>query len=125
MDLLKIFKTDYAGIRKSHVKNLITVAMADGALENDEWDLLVTIAKALGATDSEIKTIKEHPDRVQFIPPKKYQDKVQQVTDLVAVMTVDGHINPGELELCKKISLKLDILPRMVDDIAHELAMAR
>lgn len=125
MDLLKIFKTDSAGIRRSHVKNLITVAMADGALDAEEWDLLVAIAKALGATDSEIQTIREHPDRVNFIPPKKYDDKIQQVTDLVAVMTVDGHINPRELELCRKISLKLDILPRIVDDIAHDLVVTR
>jgi hypothetical protein len=36
-------------------------------------------------------------------------------------MTIDGHINQRELELCKKISLKLDILPRMVDDIVNDL----
>ena len=125
MDLFKIFKTDSAGIRRSHVKNLITVAMADGEVEENEWDLLVEIAKALGATDAEIRNIQDHPESIHFIPPKKYDDKVQQVSDLVAVMTVDGRINPRELELCKKISLKLDILPRMVDDIVSDMAVAR
>jgi uncharacterized tellurite resistance protein B-like protein len=125
MALLNIFKTNLTGIRKSHVKNLITIAMADGELDSDEWDLLVAIAKTLGATDNEIKTIQARPETIRFIPPKKYDEKVQQVSDLVAVMTVDGHINPREIELCKKLSLKLDILPRIVDDIVSELSVGK
>jgi uncharacterized tellurite resistance protein B-like protein len=122
MDILKIFKGDPEGIRKSHVKNLITVAMADGQLESDEWDLLVTIARILGASDNEINDIQNQPEKVTFIKPKKYDERLQQISDLVAVMTIDGHINLREIDLCKKISMKLDILPRMVDDIVSDMA---
>ena len=125
MDLLKIFKTDHAGVRKSHVKNLITVAMADGEVGSDEWTLLVDIARMLGVTEDEIKTIQSNPEAVKFLPPKKFDDRVQQVSDLVAMMTIDGHINPRELELCKKISLRLDILPRIIDDIVNAQATNR
>jgi uncharacterized tellurite resistance protein B-like protein len=121
MQLLKIFKADLNAIRKSHVKNLITVAMADGELDGNEWGLLVDIAKTLGISEAEIKAIQENPESINFTPPKRYNDKVQQISDLVAVMTIDGHISQRELELCKKISLKLDILPRMVDDIVNDL----
>jgi tellurite resistance protein len=99
------------------------VALADGRIESDEWDFLRGIASALGATNAEIDNIKNHPDQVRFIPPKSHDERVQQIRDLVAIMTIDGHINEKELELCKKISLKLDILPRMVDDIVSEMAV--
>jgi hypothetical protein len=46
---------------------------------------------------------------------------VQQIQDLVSIMTIDGEINAKELELCKKISLKLDILPQMVDKILSDM----
>lgn len=121
MDLLKIFKLDKDGVRRSHVKNLLSVALADGHLDPDEWDLLVTISKVMGISEEEIHTIKEKPEQVPFIPPKKYEDKVQQIHDLVAVMTVDSYISPRELALCKKISLKLDILPNIVDDIIRDV----
>lgn len=121
MDLLKIFKFDKEGVRRSHVKNLISVAMADGHLDLDEWDMLVTISKVMGMTEEEIHEIKESPEKIQFIPPKKYEDKVQQIHDLVAVMTVDSHVSPRELALCKKISLKLDVLPNIVDDIIRDV----
>jgi uncharacterized tellurite resistance protein B-like protein len=121
MDLLKIFTGDRDGIRKSHIKNLISVAMADGHLDQEEWDLLVTMARVLQISEEEIRNIKENPESVRFIPPKKYEDKVQQIQDLVAIMTIDGEINKKELELCKKISLKLDILPQLVDDIIDDI----
>lgn len=117
MDILKIFKSDKEGIRRSHVKNLVTVAMADGRLDIDEWKLLMSIAKRLGMDEEEIKFIRSNPDQVSFVPPKKYEEKVQQIRDLVSVMTIDHIINQKELELCKKISLNLDILPQMVDEI--------
>jgi uncharacterized tellurite resistance protein B-like protein len=121
MDLLKIFKTDENGIRRSHVKNLICIAMADGHLDGEEWDLVVSIAKVLGVTSKEIEDIKANPEAVSFVPPKKYEDKVEQIHDLVAIMTIDGEVNSKELDLCKKISLRLDILPQMVDDIIESI----
>jgi uncharacterized tellurite resistance protein B-like protein len=121
MDLFSIFRTDHEGIRKSHIKNLISVAMVDGHLDREEWDLLTSIAKILGMSDQEIVNIKNHPESVSFVPPKKYEEKVEQIHDLVAIMTIDGEINARELDLCKKISLKLDILPQVVDQILQNV----
>jgi uncharacterized tellurite resistance protein B-like protein len=120
MDLSKIFKSDKDGIRKSHVKNLVTVALADGQLSPEEWELLVSIADRLGITERETDNIKNNPDDISFIPPKKYDEKVQQIEDLVAVMTIDREINEKEVDLCKKISLKLDVLPQIVDNIIEK-----
>ena len=120
MDLSKIFKSDKDGIRKSHVKNLVTVALADGQLSPEEWELLVSIADRIGITERETQTIKNNPDAVNFMPPKKYDEKVQQIEDLVAVMTIDREINEKEVELCKKISLRLDVLPQIVDNIIEK-----
>lgn len=125
MDLLGIFKTDHDGIRRSHVKNLVTVAMADGQMDSGEWELLVSIARILGLSESEIQEIHNHPESIHFVPPRKFEEKVEQIHDLVAIMTIDGHINHRELELCKKISMKLDILPQMVDEIVENMFPSR
>jgi uncharacterized tellurite resistance protein B-like protein len=117
MGLLNIFKTDHNGVRRSHIKNLLSVAMADGTLEKEEWDLVVTIARLLGVSEGEIEIIRQNPETVTFVAPRKYEDKVQHIHDLVALVTIDGQVNERELALCRKISLRLDILPQMVDDI--------
>lgn len=121
MELFNIFKTDQDGIRRSHIKNLISIAMVDGHLDPEEWELVNSIARVLGMSQDEINRIKTNPDSVQFVPPRKYEEKVEQIHDLVAIMTIDGQINAKELELCKKISLKLDILPQMVDQILEDV----
>jgi uncharacterized tellurite resistance protein B-like protein len=118
MDILSnIFGTDTNGIRRSHVKNLISIALADGQLTSEEWDLLVYIASTMGIKEEEIESIKNNPDAINFVAPKSHEESVQQIEDLIAVLTIDHDINPKEVELCKKISLKLDVLPQIVDSI--------
>lgn len=118
MDILSnIFGPDKEGLRRSHVKNLITIALADGHLSEDEWELLVYLASRLGMEEEEINAIKENPDAVTFVMPKTHDQRVQQIEDLVLLMSIDHDINPNEIELCKKISMKLDVLPQIVDDI--------
>ncbi|MBL6446604.1 TerB family tellurite resistance protein [Fulvivirga sp. 29W222] len=116
---MSIFESDKDGRRKSHIKNLISVAMADGHLADEEWALLSKIAHHLGMSSEAIQNIRNNPEEVKFIAPKKYEEKLQQVTDLVAVMMVDGDIDQNELELCKKLALKLDLLPRVVSDMIN------
>ncbi len=122
MDLLKIFKSDKDGIRRSHLKNLICVAMADGHLDEGEWEMVKSIARLMEITEADIEAIRKNPESVSFVPPKRYEDKVEQIQDLVSLMTIDGEINARELELCKKISLRLDVLPQIVDQVLEDMA---
>src|SRR6478609_10611964 len=118
MDILSsIFGPDKEGLRRSHVKNLVSIALADGHLSEDEWELLVYLASRLGMEEEEINAIRENPEAVKFVMPKTHDQRVQQIEDLVLLMSIDHDINPNEVELCKKISLKLDVLPQIVDDI--------
>lgn len=118
MDILStIFGPDKEGLRRSHVKNLVSIALADGHLSEDEWELLVYLASRLGMEEEEIKAIRENPEAITFVMPKGHDQRVQQIEDLVLLMSIDHEINPKEVELCKKISLKLDVLPQIVDDI--------
>jgi uncharacterized tellurite resistance protein B-like protein len=119
MGLLQIFHADQNDVRRSHVKNLVEIAIADGQLDPEEWNLLITIATTLGIPTKQIKEIKDHPEKVKFIPPKSHEERIQQIKDLVAIMTVDGRINEKELELSRKIALRLDILPKLVNDLIN------
>lgn len=116
MGLFSMFGSDEEK-RKSHIKNLIAVAMADGHLADEEWALLSRVAERLKMSAEEIQNIRNNPSEVKFVAPRKYKEKLQQVNDLVALMMVDGDVSPREMELCKKIALKLDLLPRIVSDM--------
>ncbi len=118
MDIFSnIFKTDREGARRSHVKNLIEVALADGHLATEEWNMMVYLAKKFSISEHQIKEIKDNPDAVEFIVPKSHEESLLQIEDLLMVMTVDHEISPKEVELIKKIAIKLNVLPQMVDEI--------
>ncbi len=118
MDILStIFGPDKEGVRRSHVKNLVSVALADGHMADDEWELLTYLASRLGMEEEEIKVIKENPEAITFVVPKTHEQRVQQIEDLVLLMSIDHDIDPQEIALCKKIALKLDVLPQIVDRI--------
>jgi uncharacterized tellurite resistance protein B-like protein len=120
MDIFKIFKSDTDGMRKWHVQNLITVAVADGHIEDEEWSLLVALAKKMDISEARLEDIKENREEVKFVPPKTYEAKMQQIEDLVQVMTADADVSERELSLCKTIAVKLDLLPQVVDDVVDK-----
>ena len=122
MDIFSnIFKTDRGGIRRSHVKNLIEVALSDGHLATEEWNMMVYLAKKFDISEHQIKEITDNPDSVDFVVPGSYEECKLQIEDLMMVMAVDHEINPNEVELIKKIALKLNVMPRMVDDIVARI----
>jgi uncharacterized tellurite resistance protein B-like protein len=118
MDILsRIFGPDKESLKRSHLKNLVSIALADGHLAADEWELLLYLGSRLGMGEEEINAIKENPESVRFVIPSSHEERVQQIEDLVLVMSIDHDIDPDEIELCKKIALKLDVLPQLVDSI--------
>ncbi len=118
MDILsRIFGPDKENLKRSHLKNLISIALADGHLADDEWELLLYLGSRLGMGQEEIAAIKENPETIRFVIPNTHEERVQQIEDLVLVMSIDHEIDPEEVSLCKKIALKLDVLPQLVDSI--------
>lgn len=122
MDIFSnIFKSDKEGARRSHVKNLIEVALADGHLATEEWNMMVYLAEKFNISEHQIKEIKDNPDSVKFVVPKTHEESVLQIEDLLMVMTVDHEISTREVELIKKIAIKLNVLPQMVDELISRI----
>lgn len=122
MDIFSnIFKSDRAGVRRSHVKNLIEVALADGHLATEEWNMMVYLAEKFEISEHQIKEIKDNPDTIEFVIPDTHEECLLQIEDLLMVMTVDHEINPVEVELIKKIAIKLNVLPQMVDEMVSRI----
>ncbi len=122
MDIFSnIFKSDRGGLRRSHVKNLIEVALADGHMATEEWNMMVYLAEKFNITEHQIKEIKDNPDSVKFVVPKSHEESVLQIEDLLMVMTVDHEISPTEVELIKKIAIKLNVLPQKVDELIAQI----
>ena len=117
MGLFNIFGQNEEDKNRSHIKNLLEVALADGKLDNSELDLLTSIAGKFDLPNSEVQRIIENPDDIKFSPPSSYSAKVKLLEDLVRIMIADKSIDAKEIKFCKDLSIKLNIAPVVVDEL--------
>jgi uncharacterized tellurite resistance protein B-like protein len=121
---LGLFKEGKVGV-KSHMKNLIEVAMVDGHFDESEKTLLDSIAKKYGVSASELKSIHDDPSAIQFEVPKNEDHKFEQLFDLVNMMVADELTDREEIRLCgvfaRKFGYKEAKSDELVDAVANNI----
>lgn len=104
-EILSLFNQG-KGTAKSHMKNLIEMAAADGNFDDVEYELLKTIAKRNGISENKLKEIRKNPDHITFEVPKDTQEKFYQLYDLVHMMSIDNNIHDEEAKLSVLFAIK-------------------
>ena len=107
--------------KKSHLKNLYLIAMADGNLDNSEFDFLLNVANKLYLNPSVVQNVIQYPDDIQFYVPIHNKEKIDQIYDCVLMSIVDGNLNEKEIATCKLIAVKFGFKPIIVDKIIEEI----
>lgn len=104
-EVLNLFRQG-KGTAKSHMRNLIELAAADGNFEDIEYDLLKSIAKRNNISESQLKDIRKNTAATSFEVPTDKREKFHQLYDLVHMMSVDDEINDEEMNLCNLFAIK-------------------
>ncbi|MFZ6009823.1 MAG: hypothetical protein ACOYXT_05685 [Bacteroidota bacterium] len=115
-EILHLFKIGKASA-KSHMRNLIEIAAADGQLGIEEQRLLEYAAIRNNISKSQLKEIQASPTKVRFEVPGNEQDKFFQLYDLVHMMSVDKDIHGEELRLCEIFAIKFGYRKEVVREM--------
>jgi uncharacterized tellurite resistance protein B-like protein len=115
-DIIDLFKGGKA-TAKSHIRNLIEIAAADGNLGTEEHRLLEYAALRNNISAAELKEIQEGTSKVRFEVPTSEQRKFFQLYDLVHMMSVDKEIHGEELRLCEIFAIKFGYRKEIVKDM--------
>ena len=99
-EILDLFRQGKA-TAKSHIKNLIEIATADGKYADEENELLGRIAARNGISKARLEEIRSRPGNIQFEIPKDDKERFRQMYELVHMMIVDRDIHPEEARLCE------------------------
>lgn len=126
MTLLDLFDSRDKKKRLSHIRNLIALASADGHLDEVELKLISRISWKVGLSTNEFERIIKRPNSVDFVIPSSFNERVEQLYDMVLVMMIDTEIHENEIALCKLTAIKLgfkhQIVDKMVNDIVEMIA---
>lgn len=107
-------------MEESHLKNLLVLAMSDGHMAEIEDHLLTAIAHRLGLDEQDVQRIMDNIDEVDFVLPDKYEDRIEQFSDLLTLMAVDGHIDPEEEKHCRELARKYELMPTEIDRLLEK-----
>jgi uncharacterized tellurite resistance protein B-like protein len=106
---------------KSHMKNLIEMAMVDGNFNPVEYDLLRSIAKRNNISETQLMEIKKNPTLAQFEVPTDPKEKFQQLYDLIHMMTIDKAIHEEELKLSSIFAVKFGYKRELIDELVSTI----
>ncbi|MBS1555133.1 MAG: hypothetical protein JSU09_09415 [Bacteroidetes bacterium] len=115
-ELLGAFRQGTA-TAKSHMKNLIEMAAVDGNFDSVEYELLRSIAKRNGISESQLKEIKQNPDQIKFEVPADAKEKFEQLYDLVHMMSIDKSIHAEEMKLSRIFAVKFGYKRELVNEL--------
>ncbi|MDX2195901.1 MAG: hypothetical protein NW207_05745 [Cytophagales bacterium] len=123
MAVLDVFLSPKIKKGKAHLRNLAQMALADGKIDDAEYEFLQDIAAKYGVSANEVdKLITIGITKKDFSQEKSIK-KFEQIFDLVKMMMVDNNINANELSMCKKFAQKIGFAVNKVDELIDSIKM--
>ncbi len=125
MFLLTIFEPKKTREEKSHLRNLILLAMADGNLSQAECEVIYKIGLLRGLKEDEIAELFEHKTKEKAIQtaPSTDTERFDQLFDLVTVMLADGKVTDSEMDFCINVAQGLGFSKAFSGVIVNKIAM--
>lgn len=90
-----------------HFASIVTLASADGEINETELKLLQRFARKLDVDDSEFKEILETPDRYPINPPNNKHARLERLYDLFKIIYADSRMDENEEKLIYKYAIGL------------------
>jgi uncharacterized protein (TIGR00645 family) len=108
-------------VARSHIKNLIRIAAADGNLDEDEQRVLVSIAKMNHITTSELAELQKDTTAVKLEIPADADERFFQFYDLIMMMSADKFIHVNEMRLCEVFASKFGYRKEIIKELIEKI----
>jgi uncharacterized tellurite resistance protein B-like protein len=121
--MLTIFESKKTKVQKSHVRNLVALAKADGQISSSELEFIHKIGVKQGLKAAEINSIIEESKSEVLELPLNDSDRFDQIFELVQMMTIDGEIDDNEMDFCILMAEKLGFRKAIVGVLVRKISL--
>lgn len=106
-----------------HLKNLVIMASADGALSESEIALLVDRCGEMGLHEADLGKAVAYAlsEQASLKLPTAKGEQIAMLTDLVRIMAADGKLSEVEKRLFALAAAKMGIDRKELDDLIDKL----
>ena len=113
--MIGFFEHQYLSFKKTHLKNLISLAKVDGHLHEDEKNLLRKVGEKYGLRQKQIQQLIDSEEKFDLNIPESHDQKMNQLYDLVLMVYADGVVDKNEVHFCKQIVNQYGFKEEIVD----------
>jgi len=100
-----------------HFRNLISLAVVDGKIEEVERVALSKIAYEQGIPLDRLNVMLNKGEEYVYLIPQNMEDRELQLEQMITLALVDGEFAQAELELISMVAGKLGFTPDELDEI--------
>ena len=104
-------------IAQTRLLDLYKIALADGKIEPNEYQLLFDISKSLGLAENDVLDIINGENSFELEKPSTFQDRMQHLFQMLFLMKIDGEIDAKEVSTIKSMALHLGLDIMMTKDL--------
>jgi uncharacterized membrane protein YebE (DUF533 family) len=109
--------------QKSHLRNLIALAKADGTVSANELKLIYAAGAKLGLKESEVAGLIEVVTSNDVTVLASDAERFDQVFELVQLMMADGSIEDAEMDFCISIAEKMGFRKAIVGVLVRKVSL--
>ncbi|MFN6945224.1 MAG: TerB family tellurite resistance protein [Cytophagaceae bacterium] len=121
--MLTLFETKKTKAQKSHLKNIINLAKADGYMSDLEIDYIFRLGEKMKFSAEEIEDLIEDSASNIFVKPSNDSERFDQLFDLVSLMLADGIIEDSEMDFCIDMAKRMGVRNSITGVLVRKIVM--
>lgn len=122
MTIEELYESGERKIDRSHFRNLVMIAKADGPMGVEEKKLLNKIGAHIGLSEEQIQGIIKNPKQFSSNTPYSREERFEQIINLIQMAQVDGNISDKEMKVLEHVAVGIGF--KSLDDVDVESILA-
>lgn len=108
-------------LRLEHFRNLVSLSVADGVIEDVERVALSKIAFSIGIPLDRLNVMLDRASEYVYLIPQNQKEKEKQLEEMIQFAQVDGNCSISEVELIMQVGEKLGFSKTELDERLNTL----
>jgi uncharacterized tellurite resistance protein B-like protein len=122
MSIEQLFETGERLQDRSHFRNMVLIAKADGVISEKEVTLLHKMGQKISLSEEQVKMIIKDHKTIAIVPPYSREDRYEQIIELIQMMQIDGKVDDSEMDTLERVAVGIGF--KDLDDVDVETILA-
>lgn len=123
MSIEQLFETGERKQDRSHFRNMVMIARADGEISEEEVALLHKMGQKISLSEEQIEMIINDPNKLSINPPVSRMDRYEQIIELIQMVHIDGKVDDNEMDVLERVAVGIGFSDLEDVDVESILAL--